>query len=53
MDFTDLVERGLAKRKLTRKEAKQVTAEVMAMGLESPDARFTMAMIRAMDAVNG
>ena len=47
----DLIGMGIIKRKLTPIESKQVTKEVMAMGLDA-DARFTMAIIKAMEVTN-
>ena len=42
---------GIAKRKLTRKEASKITKEVMATGL-NPEDRFQLAIIKAIDCVN-
>ncbi len=42
---------GIMKRKLTRKEAKKVTKEVMDMGVDS-DSRFTMAVLKSIELIN-
>jgi hypothetical protein len=49
--FPDLVGMGVMKRPLTREESAKVTQEVMAMGLDNPDARFTMAVLKAVETV--
>lgn len=43
---------GIIKRKLKRKESKQITKEVMAMGLKDSHLRFTMAILKTMEVVN-
>ncbi len=48
----DLIGMGIIKRKLTRKEAKKVTKEVMDMGFENPNTRVMMVMLKAMEVVN-
>lgn len=45
----DLFASGIIKRKPTRKEAKMIFDEVMNMGLDSPDARFQMVIIKLME----
>jgi len=47
----DLVAMGIMPRKLTRQEAAEVTAEVMAMGIDDPDVRFNMAIVKSMEKV--
>ena len=51
--FPDFVGMGIMKRKLTRKEANNITKEVMQMELKSSEARFQMAIIQAIDCVGG
>ncbi len=48
----DLIGMGIMKRKLTRKEAKKVTKEVMDMGLKDSHSRFTMTILKTMEVVN-
>lgn len=47
----DLIGLGVVARKLTPQEAHEVTEEVMAMGLNDPDARFQMAVIKSIEKV--
>ena len=45
----DLVKLGVMKRKLTKEESAKITNEVMAIS-DDPDTRFTMAVIKAVEA---
>lgn len=45
----DLIKLGVVKRKLIRIESSKITKEVMDMKLKGADARFMMAVIKAID----
>ena len=48
----DLIGIGVMKRRLTRKEAKEVTKEVMDMNIKDEDLRFTLAVMKSIDKVS-
>ena len=48
-NIPDLVSMGIVKRKLTRKESKRITQEVMDLGLKNPDSRVSLAIIKAIE----
>jgi hypothetical protein len=49
----DLVRMGILKRKLTERESAIITREVLAMNLKSSEARFQIAILKAMKITNG
>lgn len=52
VNLPDLIGMGVIKRKLTRKEAKEVTKEVMDLGIKDNNLRFNIALIKIADKVN-
>jgi len=47
----DFVRIGVMSRKLTRKESREVTQEVMALGIDDADLRFKLAVIKSIEKV--
>lgn len=48
----DFLRLGIIKRKLTRKEAKKITKEVMATKSDDPNWRATLAILKAIEVTN-
>ncbi len=49
VNVPDLFALGIVKRKLTRKEAIDLTKEVMSYGFKDPNIRFNLAMVKAIE----
>jgi len=48
----DLIKSKIIPRKLTRKEARKITDEVMGSGIKDPDLRVSLAVIKAIEVTN-